>query len=231
MPAPTLALIVPARSIVPSREPGRRERFAGLGGSSTVIVVTVVMVTTYCYGRRTHTCPRRKGSFLAIFQYGGRERAIPPATGRETGLPPEVTGYQPPTIQIAATGANLDRNRFAPARRHLRVCGHWMARVQVGRRVRTANPANLVFRSDGGEMLRSRPPYRGMAGKDPFRLWPPRAPAKRVIDANLTRTRACGRFDAGSRSIGERGAASGRNGRRRNSSAGAGLRAICPTNP
>ena len=50
--------------------------------------------------------PRRKGSFLAIFQYGGRERAIPPATGRETGLPPEVTGYQPPTLQISATGAN-----------------------------------------------------------------------------------------------------------------------------
>ena len=127
----------------------------------------------------------------------------------------------------------LTADRFAPARWHLRVCGHWrwMARVQVGRRVRTANPANLVFRSDGGEMLRSRPPYRGMAGKDPFRLWPSRAPAKRVIDASVTRTRACGRFDAGSRSIGERGAVSGRNGRRGNSSARAGLRAICPTNP
>ena len=41
--------------------------------------------------------------------YGGRERAIPPATGRETGLPPEVTGYQPPMMQIMATGANLVR--------------------------------------------------------------------------------------------------------------------------
>lgn len=50
--------------------------------------------------------PRRKGSFLAIFQYGGRERAIPPATGPETGLPPEVTGYRPPTMQILITGAN-----------------------------------------------------------------------------------------------------------------------------
>ena len=65
-----------------------------------------MMVTACCYGRRTRTYPRRKGSFLAIFQYGGRERAIPPATGPETGLPPEVTGYQPPTMQISATGAN-----------------------------------------------------------------------------------------------------------------------------
>lgn len=111
MSAPRLDLMVPTRSIVPSREPGSRERFAGLGGSSTVMVVTVVMVTAYCYGRRTHICPRQKGSFLAIFQYGGRERAIPPATGRETGLPPEVTGYQPPTMQISATGANLDRRQ------------------------------------------------------------------------------------------------------------------------
>ena len=106
MPAPTLALIVPTRSIVPGREPGSRERFTHLGGSSTV---TVVMVTAYCYGRRTHTCPRQKGSFLAIFQYGGRERAIPLPSGRKTGLPPGVTGYQPLTRQISATDANRVR--------------------------------------------------------------------------------------------------------------------------
>jgi hypothetical protein len=35
-----------------------------------------VMVTAYCYGRRTHTCPRQKGSFLAIFQYGGASAAL-----------------------------------------------------------------------------------------------------------------------------------------------------------
>jgi len=32
--------------------------------------------TYYCYGRHTHTCPRQKGSFLVIPQYGGRERGI-----------------------------------------------------------------------------------------------------------------------------------------------------------
>ena len=40
--------------------------------SPAVMVVTMVMVIAYCYGPRTHTCPRRKGSFLAILQYGGR---------------------------------------------------------------------------------------------------------------------------------------------------------------
>lgn len=66
----------------------------------------------------------------------------------------------------------LSSDRFAPARWHQRVCGHWrwMARVQVGRRVRTANPANLVLWSDGGAMLRSRPPYWNIARKDPFCL-------------------------------------------------------------
>ena len=38
------------------------------------------------------------------------------------------------------------------------------------RRVRTANPANLVFWSDGGALLRLRPPYCNIARKDPFRL-------------------------------------------------------------
>jgi len=36
--------------------------------------------------------------------------------------------------------------------------------------VRTANPANLVFWSDGSAMLRSRPPHWLLARKDPFRL-------------------------------------------------------------
>ena len=37
------------------------------------MVVTMVMVIAYCYGRGTPTCPRQKGSFLAIFQYGGAQ--------------------------------------------------------------------------------------------------------------------------------------------------------------
>ena len=40
------------------------------------MVVTMVMVTAYCYGRGTHTYPGQKGSFLAIFQCGGRKRSI-----------------------------------------------------------------------------------------------------------------------------------------------------------
>ncbi len=36
--------------------------------------------------------------------------------------------------------------------------------------VRTANPANLIFCSDGGAMLRLRPPYWNIARKDPFCL-------------------------------------------------------------
>ena len=44
--------------------------------SPAVMVVTMVMVSAYCYGPRTHTCPRRKGSFLAIFQYGGASAAF-----------------------------------------------------------------------------------------------------------------------------------------------------------
>ena len=51
MPTLALALIVPTRSIVPGWEPGSRERLAQLGGSSTVMVVMMVMVTAHCYGR------------------------------------------------------------------------------------------------------------------------------------------------------------------------------------
>ena len=47
------------------------------------MVVTMVTITAYCYGPRTRTCPRQKGSFLAIFQYGGRERSISPPSGQE----------------------------------------------------------------------------------------------------------------------------------------------------
>lgn len=38
-------------------------------GPTLVKFVKVVMV--YCYGRRIHRCPMRKGAFLAIFQCGG----------------------------------------------------------------------------------------------------------------------------------------------------------------
>ena len=40
------------------------------------MVVTMVMVISYCYGRRTRICHRQHGSFLAKNQYGGRERSI-----------------------------------------------------------------------------------------------------------------------------------------------------------
>ena len=53
-------------------------------GPVLVMVVTMVMVTAYCYGRGTPTCPRQKGSFLAIFQYGGRERSIAPPSDQKT---------------------------------------------------------------------------------------------------------------------------------------------------
>ena len=104
MTAPALALIVPTRSIVPGREPGSRERFTHLGGSSTVMVVTVVMVTAYCYGRRTHTCPRQKGSFLAIFQYGGRERSISPPSDPKT----RFAGFAVRTRRCGAVGRMPD---------------------------------------------------------------------------------------------------------------------------
>ena len=102
MTAPALALIVPTRSIVPSREPGSWERFTHLGGSSTVMVVTVVMVTAYCYGRSTHICPRQKGSFLAIFQYGGRKRSISPPSGCK----PRFAGFAVRTRQRRPAGVS-----------------------------------------------------------------------------------------------------------------------------
>jgi hypothetical protein len=50
----------------------------------SMMVVTMVMVTAYCYGRRAHTCPRRKGSFLAKNQCGGRQRSIAPPSDHKT---------------------------------------------------------------------------------------------------------------------------------------------------
>jgi len=48
-----------------------------------VMVVTMVMVSVYCYGPRTHTCPRQKGSFLPKSQCGGRERGIAPPSDQK----------------------------------------------------------------------------------------------------------------------------------------------------
>ena len=76
MPTLALALIVPTRSIVPGREPGSRERFTHLGGSSTVMVVTVVMVTAYCYGRGMHTCPGKTGPSWPKANTGGASAAL-----------------------------------------------------------------------------------------------------------------------------------------------------------
>ena len=46
----------------------------------------MVMVSAYCYGPRTHTCPKQKGSFLAIFQYGGASAAFRYRPTRKQGL-------------------------------------------------------------------------------------------------------------------------------------------------
>jgi hypothetical protein len=47
------------------------------------MVVTMLMVTAFCYGLRTHTCLRQKGSFLATKQYGGRERSFSPPSDQK----------------------------------------------------------------------------------------------------------------------------------------------------
>ena len=98
--------------------------------SPAVMVVTMVMVSAYCYGPRTHTCPRRKGSFLAIFHYGGRERSISPPSDQKTrfagfavrtwqcGQAGRKPGQRGPVRDGGnAEGANLDAylvRRFAP---------------------------------------------------------------------------------------------------------------------
>lgn len=50
------------------------------------MVVTMVMVTAYCYGQGNAHMPRQSGYFLAIFQYGGRQRSIALPSGQETRL-------------------------------------------------------------------------------------------------------------------------------------------------
>ena len=66
------------------------------------MVVMVVMVTAYCYGRSTHICPRQKGSFLAIFQYGGRKRSISPPSGCK----PRFAGFAVRTRQRRPAGVS-----------------------------------------------------------------------------------------------------------------------------
>jgi len=64
------------------------------------MVVTMVMVTAYCYGRGTHTYPGQKGSFLAIFQCGGRERRSSPPSDQKT----RFAGFAVRTRRCGATG-------------------------------------------------------------------------------------------------------------------------------
>ena len=64
------------------------------------MVVTMVMVTAYCYGRGTHTYPGQKGSFLAIKQYGGRERSIAPPSDQKT----RFAGFAVRTWQCGQAG-------------------------------------------------------------------------------------------------------------------------------
>ena len=68
------------------------------------MVVTMVMVTAYCYGRGTHTYPGQKGSFLAIFQYGGRKRSI----SLPSGCKPRFAGFAVRTRRCGAVGRMSD---------------------------------------------------------------------------------------------------------------------------
>lgn len=63
-------------------------------------------------------------------------------------------------------GSHLHHSPISRTRLHRRL----IQPIDPRTRVRTANPANLVFRSDGGAMLRSRPPHWNIARKDPFCL-------------------------------------------------------------
>lgn len=75
----------------------------------------VVTITAYCYGLRTHTCPKRKGSFLAIFQYGGRERSIAPPSDQKT----RFAVFAVRTRRCGATG------RMPRQRGRVREVGKW----------------------------------------------------------------------------------------------------------
>ena len=79
------------------------------------MVVTMVMVTSYCYGRRTHRCTRRKGSFLATFQCGGA-RAQHCATVRPENKVCRVCGSH---LAVWASG---------PKARSARACAGWRQR-------------------------------------------------------------------------------------------------------
>ena len=48
------------------------------------MVVMMVMVSAYCHGRRTYTCPRQKGAFLPKSQCGKREHSISPPSDQNT---------------------------------------------------------------------------------------------------------------------------------------------------
>ena len=62
------------------------------------------MVTAYCYGPRTRTCPRQKGPFPAIFLYGGRERSISPPYDAKT----RFAGFVVRTRRCGAVGRMPD---------------------------------------------------------------------------------------------------------------------------
>ena len=79
---------------------------------------------------RSQTLVRIELSTLAVFRVTGCKPANPERTQVRTFCAPTIL----PTAALT-----------------------WHSACWPTRQVRTANPANLVFWSDGGEMLRSRP--------------------------------------------------------------------------
>ena len=84
-------------------------------------------VSAYCYGPRTRTCPRQKGSFPAIFQYGGRERSVSPPSDPKT----RFAGFAVRTRRCGATGRM--RRKRGPVRE-----GGGMGKVRTWVRTRFA---------------------------------------------------------------------------------------------